>query len=226
MAGTYLLVFIGPRAVVVASTLPFASSDEALFFVAAVFACTVGSIILAFGRHSGAHVNPAITVAGVAAGAFKRELFLPYVLFQTSGGLLAGLSLFLVFRTLPSSANLGSTKLAVGIGPLEGFALEVGRTFLLATSALVASSRLKSPASQAALVGTTLFSLIVLIGPLTGASFNPARSLGPSVFSGYSSAQIIYWIGPLVGAALAGLVFGFVKSHGGKSKEFNLVCLC
>jgi MIP family channel proteins len=227
MLGTYLLVFIGPASVVVASTLPSLSSVEALTFVAAVFGCTVGSIILVLGRHSGAHVNPAITLASMLAGAFNRELFVPYLVFQITGGLLAGLSLFLAFRTFPSSASLGSTKLAVGIGPLEGFALEVVGTFLLAISALAASSFLKSPARQAVLVGATLFVLIILIGPLTGASFNPARSLGPSVFSDYLSGQIVYLVGPLIGAVCAGLMFGLVnRSHGRRNKKLDLVCVC
>jgi MIP family channel proteins len=226
LLGTYLLVFIGPGSVVAASRVTSLSTVEALTFVAVVFACTVGSIILVLGRHSGAHINPAITLASTLAGAFKRELFVPYVAFQIAGGLLAGLSLFLVFRTFPSSASLGSTKLASGIGPLEGFTLEVLGTFVLAISALTASAFLKSPAYQAALVGATLFALIMLIGPLTGASFNPARSLGPSVFSGYFGGQIVYWAGPLVGAACAGLTFGFVKSHRGKNKNLDLVRLC
>lgn len=211
MLGTFLLVFIGPGSVVVASLLLPVSSIEALTFVAAVFGCTVGSIIFVLGRYSGAHVNPAITVASVLAGAIRRELFIPYLLFQVAGGLLAGLSLLLVFRTFQSSASLGSTKLAAGITPLEGVALEAVGTFMLATSALAASSFMKSPAKQAALVGGTLFVLIMLIGPLTGASFNPVRSLGPSVFSDYFSGQIIYLVGPLLGACCAGLIFGMVR---------------
>jgi glycerol uptake facilitator-like aquaporin len=227
MFGTYLLVFIGPGSVVVASFLLPLSSIEALTFIAAVFGCTVGSIILLLGRHSGAHLNPAITVANMLAGALKRELFVPYVLFQAAGGLFAGLSLLLVFGTFESSVSLGSTKLAVGITPPEGVALEAVGTFLLATSALAASSFVKSPARQAILVGGTLFVLIILIGPLTGASFNPVRSLGPSVFSDYLSGQIIYLIGPFLGAGCAGLIFGMVrKSHGGRNKKLNLVCMC
>lgn len=213
MIGTYLLVLIGPGSVVLASLLPFASSVEAVAFVAAVFGCTVGSIILVLGRHSGAHINPAITVANTLAGLFKRELFVPYVVFQVAGGLLAGLSLRLVFGTLESSASLGSTKLASGVGLAEGVALEVAGTFVLATSALVASSFIRSPARQAVLVGATLFALIMFIGPLTGASFNPVRSLGPSLASGYLDDQYVYWLAPLLGAGLAGTVFGALRRH-------------
>jgi glycerol uptake facilitator-like aquaporin len=227
MLGTYLLVFIGPGAIVVASLLLPPSSTVALIFVAAVFGTTVGSVILLLGRRSGAHINPAITVASLFAGAIKRELFIPYILFQVAGGLFAGLSLLLVFRSFQSPASLGSTKLATSINPLEGVALEAAGTFLLATAALSASYFVKSPPRQALLVGGTLFVLIMLIGPLTGASFNPVRSLGPSVFSDYFGGQLIYLVGPILGACTAGLAFSLVKkSYGRKSKKLDLVCVC
>ncbi len=218
MLGTYLLVFIGPASVVVASQIPYFSSLEALTFVALVFGCTVASMIMLLGKHSGAHINPAITVANAAAGTLKMELLVPYVVFQLAGGLLAGLSLRMVFNGHASAAYLGSTKLATGITPIEGIALEIAGTFALAISALSASSIVRSPVKQAILVGATLFALIILIGPLTGASFNPARSLGPSVFSGYFSGQVVYWVGPLTGAGLAGLVFGASKRYHGQTR--------
>jgi glycerol uptake facilitator protein len=217
LAGTYMLVFFGPASVVLASLVPGLSPLEQLTFVALVFGCTVASIIVLFGRRSGAHVNPAITVASTLAGVHRKELLLPYVGFQVLGGLLAGLSLKVVFSGLASSAYLGSTRLAAGINPAEGVALEIAGTFVLAASALSASFFLKTPAKQAALVGCTLFGLILAIGPLTGASFNPARSLGPALFSGYLSGQLVYLVGPLVGAGLAGLLFGLVIDTHGKA---------
>jgi MIP family channel proteins len=227
LLGTYLLVFIGPGSVVLASSLLPASSLESLTLIAAVFGLTVGSIIVLLGRHSGAHINPAVTLASALSGALRRELFVPYVFFQLSGGLLAGLSLLLLFRSFESSAALGSTKLAAGVTPLEGVVIEAIGTFTLAISALVASSFVKSPARQAVLVGGTLFVLIMFIGPLTGASLNPARSLGPSLFSGYLSGQIVYLVGPPLGAGCAGLIFGLAKkSHGKGNKKLNTVCLC
>lgn len=229
MLGTYLLVFFGPGSVVAASLLGF-SSAEALLFVAAIFGTTVASVIFALGRFSGAHINPAISVGSALAGLLKRELFLPYLVFQVAGGLLAGLSLRLAFGTLGSNTSLGATRLAPGISPMEGVALETVGTFFLALSALLAASFVRSPARRAILVGGTLFILILLIGPLTGASFNPARSLGPSLFSGYLDGQFIYYIGPVTGAACAGLAFGALRrSHDKKSnerKKLDFVCVC
>ncbi len=214
MLGTFLLVFFGPGSVVAASQLGL-TSGEALFFVAAVFGATVASVILALGRFSGAHINPAVSIGSALAGLLKRELFLPYVLFQVIGGLLAGLSLRVAFGGISGTA-LGSTELAAGITPVEGVGLEIVGTFFLALAALTAASFVKSAVRQGLLVGGTLFVLILLIGPFTGASFNPARSLGPSLFSGYTSGQIIYYVGPVVGAALAGLIFGALRKYHGE----------
>lgn len=226
MVGTYLLVLIGPASVVAASLIAFPSPFEALAFVALVFGSVVFSVILLLGRHSGAHINPAITVAHAFAGIFDRELFVPYVAFQVAGGLLAGLTLKIVLGSIASTTDLGSTKLAVGVSPIEGITLEIVGTFVLAFSALSASSFIKTPFKQALLVGTTLFILIMLIGPLTGASFNPARTLGPSVFSEYFNSELVYWFGPLVGAALAGLIFGMVRKPRGRANGLPLVSVC
>ncbi len=210
LVGTYFLVFFGPASVVVASLLDY-SGLEGLAFVALVFGSVVASMIVLLGKSSGAHINPAITLANALAGGLGTDLLAPYVGFQVLGGLLAGLSLRLSFEDMAPAAYLGSTKLAAGVTPIEGFALEAAGTFVLATSAMVASSFVHSTARQGALVGSTLFVLILLLGSLTGASFNPVRSLGPSLFSGYLANQEVYWAGPLVGGALAGVAFGRLK---------------
>ena len=215
LVGTYILVFIGPSSVLLASTIPQVSPLEALTLIAAAFGCTVAGIIILLGRHSGAHINPAITLATTVAGMARRSEFLPYIGFQLAGGLLAGLTLKLVFTAFASSMELGSTRLAPGITPIEGVAIEVTGTFVLAISALSASSFISSTTKQGLLVGLTLFVLIMFIGPLTGASFNPARSLGPSLFSGYFAGQLVYWVGPLIGGSLAGLLFGLWRSRHG-----------
>jgi glycerol uptake facilitator-like aquaporin len=196
--GTYLLVFLGPASVVVAPFVGFQLPFEALTLVATVFGCTVASLILLLGRFSGAHINPAITVASGLAGGLKRQLIVPYLVFQIIGGLLAGLSLKVVFGSFSSFADLGSTKLAPGMTPVEGVALKMAGTIVLAFSVLYASTKVRGRRWQATLVGATLLALIMLIGPLTGASFNPARSLGPSLFSGYFANQYVYWVGPFV----------------------------
>lgn len=216
LLGTYLLVFLGPGSVVAASLLGLAPIVS-LVLVAAVFGGTVASMIRLLGWTSGANINPAVTVGSTLAGISRADLLIPYVLFQVAGALLAGLTLKIAFGFLSSTTSLGSTKLAAGVSPIEGIVLEILGTLVLVTSALAAASFLESPAKQAVLVGGTLFVLIIFIGPLTGASLNPARSLGPSVFSGYFENQVVYYVGPLIGGAGAGLIFRRMRSSHGKA---------
>ena len=218
--GTYLLVLIGPASVIFLSIVSL-SGYEALALIALAFGGTVAVMIHVFGKHSGSVINPAITLGVASANLLKRNLIVPYLFFQTTGGILAGLTLRFVFASALDPTDLGSTKLATGINPYLGIAFESIGTFILTSSALVASTRITKAKYQALLVGTTLSILILFIGPLTGAGFNPARSLGPSLASGYLTNLYVYFIGPVVGALLAGLIFRAIRDH-----DRNSVCLC
>ncbi len=207
--GTFLLVFFGPASVVIVSSwglAPFQTQEA----IALTFGVTVATAIAFLGGISGAQINPAVTLAIATAGRLGRNRFVLYVISQLVGALVAGLALAVVFAKTGASTSLGSTKLALSVSPLEGIVLEVVGTFGLSISALLAGTFLKHNVAQGVLVGTTLFLLISLIGPLTGASFNPARSLGPSLFSGYFDSQYIYYVGPLLGGLVAGLIFGMI----------------
>lgn len=223
--GTYSLVLIGPASVILAPLIPNITSVEALVIIALTFGGIVGFLIVLFGEHSGAVFNPAITLGASLARSLRLRYFLPYLFFQMSGGLFAGLTLRAMFASLSSRTDLGSTKLASGISPLWGIMLEAAGTFILTISALFASAQIKNRRYQALLVGSTLFLLILMIGPLTGAGFNPARSLGPSLASGYVQNLYVYFVGPLLGAAIAGLIFRGIRNERSKG-NLNIVCLC
>jgi len=211
MLGTYLLVVIGPGSVVAVAQSGFPPT-ESLLIVALVFGAVVAGVIVLLGPMSGAIINPALTLASAAAGLLRKSLVIPYIAFQIAGALVAGFTLEVAFGGTHSASYLGSTKLAPGISPVQGTAIEVAGTFVLALAALTASTFLNNRFAQALLVGSTLFALIMVIGPLTGASFNPARSLGPSVFAGYFGNQLVYYVGPFTGGLLAGLTFTGAKS--------------
>jgi len=204
LAGTWALVLAGPASVVLTASL---SRAESLPTIALTFSGVVALVILIAGRYSGAVINPAVSIAAMGSGNLKKGLLLPYLFFQITGGMLAGVTLRVLFSSPFDKTSLGSTKLTLGIDPLTGILLEAVGTFCLASSALVSGSLFKREAHRAALVGSTLFLLIILIGPLTGASFNPARSLGPALASGYFSNLYVYLIGPSLGGLLAGIVF-------------------
>jgi len=203
--GTYLLVLFGAGSVIVST---YMNGITALVFVASIFAGTVALVILLLGKHSGAHINPAVTLAHALAKKTRSDHVLPYLCFQALGAIGAALTLHLFFlnqSVMP--ADLGSTELAVGVTPLYGILLEAIGTFVLCSAALAATFYVRQPTRQAALVSGTLFLLILLLGHLTGASFNPDRSLGPALSSGHWSNIIVYLIGPLLGALLAAIPF-------------------
>jgi MIP family channel proteins len=226
--GTYMLVVIGPASVIVTSLVPSLGSAEALGIIALTFGGVVGFLILVFGEHSGAVFNPAITLGAILGRVLRSRYLAPYLFFQLSGGILAGATLREVFLVDGKHAALGSTKLANGVNPLLGISLEAAGTFFLTFAALLASVQIKERRYQALLVGGTLFVLILLIGPLTGAGFNPARSLGPSLASGYLQNLYVYILGPILGALIAGLIFRWKRRNDGerRSKRLNIVCLC
>jgi aquaporin-4 len=211
LLGTYLLVLIGPGTIAAVSLAQGITTLEALVIIGFAFGATVALVILLLGRISGAHINPAITLAHTIAGKTSLEMFLPYISFQILGGLLGAFSVKLIFNQYGSSVDLGATKLASGVSPLMGILLETAGTFVLAMSGLVASLRIHKKPGEAALIGSTLFVVILALGPLTNASLNPARSLGPAVASGYLTNLYVYWIGPLAGGLIAGLVFRFME---------------
>ncbi len=138
-------------------------------------------------------------------------MFLPYVSFQLLGGLLGAFTVKLVFSQFGSSVDLGTTKLASGVSVPVGILLETGGTFVLATSGFLASLKIHKKPGEATLIGSTLFVIILALGPLTNASLNPARSLGPALASGYLTNLYVYWIGPLAGGLIAGLVYKFFE---------------
>lgn len=221
-----MLVLLGLASIILASALPGLNPLGALASIAFAFGGTVTTVIILLGKNSGAHINPAITLAHTLARIMRRGLFVPYLLFQLVGGLPAGFTLKWVFGAMGSTSSLGSTKLASNISPSTGMVLELIGTFILSISALVASSQIRNPLKQGLVVGTTLFVLILFIGPATGAGFNPARSFGPAVSSGYFANQYIYWVGPLIGASLAGLIFGSIRRRDVGRETLDTVCMC
>lgn len=199
--GTFLLVLFG--AGIVAFTVSV-SSPLILLEIAATFGTVVAVVILSMGRTSGAHINPAVSLAQTLTGKLGRGLLLPYFVFQSMGGVAAGLVLRLIFRPDRSSLYLGSTILT--LNTMLGFALEIIGTFTLAFVILQVSARALSLKYQALVIGLTLFALILALGPLTGASLNPARSFGPALASGHLENIWLFLTAPPLGAALAAIV--------------------
>lgn len=210
--GTVCLVVFAASTAITSFFLPGMNAYKEHVLIAATVGVVVGLTAFFFGKISGAHINPSVSLAHSITGIMPRRWFFPYFAVQILAAAVAGGILLLVFRGVVSPTHFGSTKIQNGATPLTGALLEVVGTFLLCYATLIASTKFKGkPATQATLSALTIFVLTVLIGPFTGASFNPARSLGPALASGIFENQIVFWIGPLVGSLLAGLVFLFTR---------------
>ena len=165
LLGTYLLVLIGPGTVAAVSLVQSIPPFEALLIIGFAFGGIVAIVILLLGRISGAHINPAITLAHTIAGKTRLEMLVPYISFQVLGAILGGFTLNFIFGQFGSPADLGITKLASGVSTLVGIFLETIGTFILAMSGFLASSRIHRKPGEAALIGSTLFVVILALGP-------------------------------------------------------------
>jgi glycerol uptake facilitator-like aquaporin len=142
LIGTYLLVIVGPGTVATLALVGGIPSIEAFAIIGSAFGAIVALIILLLGKISGAHLDPAITIAHVAARRTERRMLVPYVTFQIVGALLGAYALRLVFSSYGLPADLGTTKLASGVNVSLGILLEAAGTFVLAMSGFLASTRI------------------------------------------------------------------------------------
>ncbi len=194
--GTYCLIFAGTGAIVINDV---SGGDITHVGIALTFGLIVLAMIYAIGDISGAHINPAVTLGFVAAGRFPFRLALPYMASQCAGAILASVSLRLLF---PEHQTLGATQPAFGWG--QSFVLEVILTFMLMFVILRVSIGAKEKGITAGIaVGAVVGLEALFAGPITGASMNPARSLGPAVGTMDFSGLWLYLIAPTLGALLA-----------------------
>jgi aquaporin Z len=167
--------------------------------VAAAFGLVVLVLIQSLGAVSGAHINPAVTVAFWAAGRFPGARVLPYVGAQLLGAL-AGSGLVKLLAT--EGSTLGATLPAHG--PSQAFGIELALTFWLMLVILRVTAGAKEEGLLAGITIAATVGLEALVaGPLSGASMNPARSLAPALVSGHLTHAWLYVVAPLAGALLA-----------------------
>jgi aquaporin NIP len=169
--------------------------------VAAAFGLVVAVMIMALGHLSGAHMNPAVTVAAAAGRHFPAGEVAPYIVAQIAGALAASVALRAVFG--PGVA-LGVTAPSFVTEP-SALVIEAVLTAVLMVVILAVATDARAVGHLAAIaIGGTIALEALVMGPVTGASMNPARSLAPAIVSGDMGGLWIYLVGPLAGA-LAGV---------------------
>jgi MIP family channel proteins len=193
--GTFALVFVGAGS----ACVPGAS----LITIALAHGLTVATMIYALGHISGIHLNPTVTISMLVSRKISVPDAIAYIVSQLLGATLAG---FMLFRVFPMT-SLGATQIAANLTPFMGGCLEAVGTFLFLTVIFGAAVDGRTAGNLAGLaIGLSLSSLIMVFGPLTGASFNFARTFGPAVAQGDWKNIMVYALAPLIGGILAALV--------------------
>ncbi|MFZ5876052.1 MAG: MIP/aquaporin family protein [Nitrospirota bacterium] len=193
--GTLILVFAGTSAIVVDDVTGGAVSNLG---VAIVFGLAVAAMIYAFGDSSGAHINPAVTLALWYAKRFNGTDVVPYVASQIAGALSASAVVYVLFATHPT---LGATR--PGGTAVGSFVMETVITFFLVLTVIALVTGARRKGVVAASVGGVIGVEAWFAGPISGASMNPARSIGPALVSGQVDVLWIYIAAPIIGACLA-----------------------
>jgi len=200
LIGTFALVFCGTGAIVINEQTNGAVSHVG---IAITFGLIVMAMIYSLGNISGAHLNPAVTIAFTIAGRFKLKQVFPYITSQLAGAFLASITLKYLF---PSNETLGAT-LPAGT-EMQSFILEFILTFFLMLVIINVATGSKEQGMFAGLaIGSTVLLEAMFAGPVSGASMNPVRSISPAIVSGHLEHLWIYIVAPIAGASFAIPVF-------------------
>ena len=212
--GVFALVFAGCGAIVTEAEHPGSLGTVG---IALVFGLVAMAMVYATGHLSGAHLNPAVTIAFALTRHFPRAEALAYLLAQLLGALLAAGLLAIAWPSHP--ADLGATQPSIGAGGALAYEA-VLTAFLMFVIMAVATDTRAVGAAAAIAIGGTVGLDALFGGPITGASMNPARSLGPALVSGELHDLWIYLLAPACGAILGALAYQLVR--GGWAAEPRL----
>jgi MIP family channel proteins len=208
--GTFALIFIGVGAIY---------HSAGLLAVALAHGLTIAVMVSATGGISGGHLNPAVTFGLLVGGKISFRNSIAYWIAQLTGGIAAAFLLLFLFtgqvdssnQLLPASvieANGTPTLSPKGITFVQGVIIEAVLTFFLVFVVYGSAVDSRAPKIGGLAIGLTVALDILFGGPFTGAAMNPARVFGPALASGHWNGHAIYWIGPMLGGGLAGLVYG------------------
>ena len=196
--GTFALVFVGSGAII---------RGGSVLDVALAHGIILAVMVTALMRISG-HFNPAVTLTFMAVRRIEPVMGVVYIIAQIMGATIAAYALKGIFpHDAVAATRVGGQMVASSISFGGAVLLEMIATFFLVWVIFGTAVDPDAPRVGGFAIGLTIAADILTIGPLTGASMNPARSLGPAIASGVFEAQAVYWIGPIVGALIAGVLY-------------------
>jgi len=212
---TYCLVFFGPLSVIIAAAaFGDGLSIEGIIMISLGHGAAIGLMVYAFGHVSGAHINPAVTIPMMITKKIGIKDGIAYIIFQIIGAILAAFSLKAILPEIGAKVNFGTQggpSDLLNNSAMSGLGVEIVLTFFLVVVIFMTAVHKKAPAGMYGLAIGGMVFLVHLVGvPLTGASVNPARTLGPALASGFWEFHWIYWVGPIIGGIIAGLIMNYI----------------
>jgi MIP family channel proteins len=205
LIGTFTLIFAGVGAII---TNEATHGGVGVVGVAFAHGLAIAVMVSALGAISGGHFNPAVTCAFLVSRRISAVKAAGYVIAQLAGAILGGAALWAAYPHGPAAAvRLGTPLLAPGLPASAGILLEAIGTFFLVTVIFGTAVHPAAPRIGGLAIGLTITMDILAFGTMTGAAMNPARAFGPAFVAGAWRNQAVYWIGPLLGGALAGVLY-------------------
>jgi aquaporin TIP len=201
--GTFALVFIGSGAIMAGAIPGFGG----LINIAMAHGLILALLVTATMNVSG-HLNPAVTAGFLVTKRIDALMAVVHWVAQFTGAIIAAYALKLLFPSeVQAITRLGGQSIASNVTLLQAVILEAIATFFLVFVVFGTAVDPRAPKVGGFAIGLTIAADILAIGPLTGASMNPARSFGPAVVTGIFEGQTAYWVGPLVGGIAAALLY-------------------
>jgi aquaporin Z len=208
--GPFALTFIGAGAIILDQVLHRDATD--LVSIALAHGLAIGLMVAAAGHISGGHYNPAVTIGLLATRRIKPAVAAGYIVAQLLGALVAAALLKAFFPAdAVNTVQLGTPALGRGVDPVAGTIIEVILTFFLMFTIFGTAVDTRGPRGVAPLaIGLTISMDILAGGPLTGAAMNPSRWFGTAIVQGFLDNWWVYWVGPIIGALIAALLYHYV----------------
>ncbi|MCX6910037.1 MAG: aquaporin [Verrucomicrobia bacterium] len=200
MFGTFALVFVSIGAIFNAN-----HQQMDLVGIALAYGLATAAMVSATVAVSGGHLNPAVSFGAFLGGRMGFSQALRYILAQLAGAVLAGFLCVTVFSAGVVSTATPDLGKDVSIG--TAIVVEATLTFLVVFAMFGTVMDARGPKLGGLCVGLVVAAGVLFGQPLTGAAMNPARVFGPALVSGHFANHAVYWIGPMLGAALAGLLY-------------------
>jgi MIP family channel proteins len=202
--GIFALVFVGGASIMAAQH----SNNSNGLLVAALAHGTILAIMVTATMRISGHLNPAVTLGFLVTRRIEPVMAVIHIIAQLLGAVLAAYALKAIFPAdVAAATRLGGQSIALDLSAGQAILCEFLATFFLTFVVWGSAVDPQAPKVGGFAIGLAVTADILAIGPLTGGSMNPARSFGPAVVSGVMEAQSIYWIGPILGAITAALLY-------------------